>query len=66
MEDFETRLITERDELTTKLDRLGKFLDAQDANETLHTIDRDLLDEQWNIMQDYLHILNQRIERLKK
>lgn len=60
MEEWQTRVVAERDELAGKLDRLTQFLAApKDASGT----DMILLRQQHMAMSTYLGILNQRIAR---
>lgn len=55
---YRNRVLEERDELLTKQTRLAKFLNA---NETNGGKERDLLIEQFNIMQQYINVLHKRI-----
>lgn len=64
MENFKSRLLTERDELKKKLVRLDVFL-GEDYISELDEPQRELLSAQSKVMADYLAILDTRIERLK-
>lgn len=65
MEPYQHRVIRERDELHKKVDKLTLFKDSE-AFENLEAVDRNLLQEQWMAMIDYLDILNLRIERFNR
>ena len=55
------RVITERDELQTKLRALTVFLDSNVTYATLPKLEQDLLQKQEVVMRQYVTILNQRI-----
>lgn len=58
--EWQQRVITERDELQIKLDALSKYLSD---NPDIARIELHALRMQREIMNSYLLILNQRIER---
>ena len=63
MEDFEKRLIIERDDLRDKTSKLLIFI----GSDRFKTIDKEsqmLLQFQYGYMISYLSVLNKRIERL--
>lgn len=62
MQDFQLRVIQERDELKTKWDALNKFFEGK-VYKTLPEIERDDLLDQADYMEAYLSVLNRRIER---
>jgi hypothetical protein len=55
------RVITERDELQTKLRALTVFLDSNVTYATLPKQEQELLQRQEGIMRNYVTVLNQRI-----
>lgn len=65
MSDFKTRLLEERDQLQERVIKLDAFLDSE-AFETISEKQQLLLDDQLALMEDYLWILNTRIEDLDK
>lgn len=64
MEDFQIRVIDERDQLSEKLDKLDSFIES-DRFQDLHWRDRHLLTRQAVCMQSYKEILDERINRFK-
>ncbi len=60
--DWQVRVIDERKELTSKIDKLLAFLNGQ-ASIGLDEEDRNLLEEQYACMVAYQNVLNQRIDR---
>jgi hypothetical protein len=65
MEDYQTRVIEEKDELDNKRAKLDVFIEG-DIFPTLKTRDQDLLVKQTNAMSQYSKILQKRIERFKE
>lgn len=63
MSDFKTRLLEERDQLQEKVTKLDAFLDSE-TFETISDRQQMLLSDQFVAMDDYLWILNARIEDL--
>jgi hypothetical protein len=61
----EHRVVTERDELTEKLEKLEIFIKTS-LFESLSIKDRNLLIEQGKLMDQYLSVLNERIGRFVK
>lgn len=59
---FITRLIQEKADLMTKVEKLGVFLGSGAAS--LNEEERDDLIEQHEHMQKYLHVVSRRLERL--
>jgi hypothetical protein len=55
---WKDRVITERDELKEKLDKLTDFLNSGKDKETNQS---SLLHEQQKVMKEYLDILNERL-----
>lgn len=62
MQPHQERVVTESNDLRTKLDKLSEFI-AGDVFKKLDMEDRDLLVEQRVFMNSYLDVLRQRIER---
>jgi hypothetical protein len=62
-ETWEERLIDEKNELQDKVEKLELFLDSP-ACVAIDRKDRDLLLNQLFTMYHYLHILNQRVDRI--
>lgn len=60
--EFINRMINEREELENKYSKLKEYLNVID-NKTYDSNDFDLLQKQYEIMGDYLVILNIRIRR---
>lgn len=60
MEDWQQRVVEERDQLGEKIDKLKAFLDN---NNKIDEFDFEILDLQLSIMQSYAAILNSRISR---
>lgn len=65
MQDFQQRVIDEKDALEEKLIKLTKFINGQVFN-TLDITERNLLTEQRTYMSRYLNVLNRRITRFPK
>ena len=61
---WKNRLIMERDELQSRLDRLSVFI-VGFSFAKLDQRTKSLLRIQRGLMQDYLEVLNMRIERLE-
>ena len=59
METWVDRLIIERDDLKLKIEKLHKFLDSGEAPDDEEAI----LYDQFEVMNDYLNILNTRLGR---
>ena len=64
-EPHEKRVIIERNEISEKLEKLTYFLSSE-IFKSLHGTDQNLLISQKGAMDQYLCILNFRIERFKK
>ena len=66
MSDFKTRLVTERDELAERYQKLTTFLAKQDHEEHAYIDpeDRRLLTSQASYMAGYLLVLQERCRRL--
>ncbi len=62
MDNWKRRVIRERQTLYKKFDKLSAFKDTKFFQE-LEAVDRNLLQEQWMAMKDYLDILDLRIDR---
>ena len=56
------RVVDEKMELDTKLNKLGEFLETE-IFKNLQKEDKELLKEQYDIMFNYSSILNRRIKR---
>lgn len=63
MEEYQWRVIDERNQLATKLNNLNGFIDTSQMFKNLGKVDQNLLVEQRFHMKDYFDILNLRIER---
>lgn len=63
MADFKTRLLTERDELKEKHEKLSAFLDS-DKSKVVGDRQLALMRVQYRAMDTYLTCLNYRIELL--
>lgn len=61
LQPHQQRAVTERDELSVKLNALADFIDANTTFATLTKTEQDLLHKQEDLMRQYLLILNQRI-----
>lgn len=61
MQEYQQRVIEEKKELDIKITNLSKFLHT-DTYESLTQLNKDLLDDQLNVMLQYSGILSQRIE----
>lgn len=59
MEDYQKRVLEEREELKLKIEKLQKFLDNCNRDEVL---DFNLLQTQLQVMKTYLVVLDARIE----
>ena len=59
---FQLRVITEKEELDTKIAALSAFLEGE-ATRNLHIDDLKLLAAQLNVMREYSDILAKRILR---
>lgn len=59
----EQRVVDERQELFDKHQKLEAFVNEGGIFETLPQRDQELLRRQYSVMEDYLDILNERIER---
>lgn len=68
MQPHEQRVVTEKQELDTKLEKLYNFVfsDNNSVFKTLHPKDRDLLEDQYTAMKRYSEILDKRIDRFMK
>ena len=67
LDNFKTRLVTERDELSSKVDKLSSFLDKYKTDpHAFKTTERhmQLLSAQLDAMNVYLYILDARLEEL--
>lgn len=64
MQDWQLRVVAERDELKKKLDNLSIFTNTA-AFEAMHPIDSSLMVQQAAYMANYLHALNMRIVRFE-
>lgn len=62
MQDYQQRVIAERDELETRIFRLRLFLEHSDAFKALDIQNQGLLNSQLEAMEEYSSILTQRIE----
>lgn len=60
MEDWQQRVVSERDELAARLDRLSAFLEGDRAM-AIESYPRVLLIRQRRVMSEYLSILDERI-----
>lgn len=65
MQDYQSRVIKERDELQEKIDSLSKFIDEGGLFLDLPVEDRFLLCKQRDEMNCYLETLEYRIMRLQ-
>jgi hypothetical protein len=63
MSDFKQRVITEKDKLEVKLDKLNAFNSSEKANE-IDPIQNSLLRVQAGAMYTYLECLKERLVRL--
>ena len=64
MSEFKTRLVIERDELKTKIERLEVAFDGDTFLDTVGTTQYNLLSVQLKAMRTYLECLNCRLEDL--
>ena len=60
MEEYQKRVIVERDELHEKVRKLEEFF-RSDIYLGLDIVERDLMRMQWHAMEVYLRILNMRL-----
>lgn len=65
MEEYQKRVIAERDELDTKLRRLAGFI-QQDTFSPGSNAEHELIVQQYYAMEEYLVILNKRIKLWEK
>lgn len=63
MQDWQERVVEERDALKIKFDRLVQFI--EEGMKGAEGYDRNLLDQQRAHMRAYLNILDARIERFR-
>jgi len=63
MEDWQKRVIEERNELRAKLEKLSDFVGDRDSLYKLPNKDIELLGRQHESMTEYISILNERIGR---
>lgn len=61
MADYQLRVVEERDDLNGKIERLTKFLDTPIYN-SLPVPEKDRLVAQLRVMNEYLKILDARID----
>jgi hypothetical protein len=61
MQDFQQRVVEERDQLAERLTKLSAFINDNPTFTTLPEAAQDLLVDQEAVMQDYLDILEMRI-----
>ena len=64
MQDWQQRVVTEKEELDDKIIRLYIFIQASSA--TINAPDLIILEEQWEVMLRYSNILNRRMLTFKK
>lgn len=64
-ESFMDRLLKERDELSTKIDKLSAFLGKTDLVKTVGMVQAEWLFDQQRVMREYLGILDKRIANLE-
>lgn len=60
-EDWQQRVIMEKNDLAIKLDKLMLFIQSDNHNK-LDTLNKNLLSMQASIMSKYINVLEQRIE----
>ena len=63
MEEFEVRLVKEKEDLEQKLIKLEAFIDSDKFNE-IELVQQSLLSVQFSAMTTYLLCLNERIDWL--
>lgn len=63
MQNFISRLLSEREDLTIKLKKLREFILTDEFHSLSHT-DKDDLIEQMGHMMGYLKVLDRRVSRL--
>ena len=61
MEEYQTRVIIERDKLEVSIRKLLEFMETETYTEA-HPRDQALLDEQLQIMNEYDRVLTERIK----
>jgi len=66
MEDWQQRVIEERDQLKDRTSALQRYMDETPYYSNLHFLDQKLLMKQRVFMEAYLDILNKRIKRFKE
>jgi hypothetical protein len=62
LEEFQQRVLNEKQELDGRIERLGKFLSSSKVD-VVEDIERYDLQEQYYIMRDYSAVLARRIKR---
>lgn len=65
MEDWQKRVVEERDGLAARIGRLQQFM-QRDTFSTVSAEDRRLLQAQYGLMVAYEHVLNKRIARFEQ
>lgn len=61
MQDYQLRVLKEKNELDERIEKLTKFI-ADDYFNSLSPRDQELLNQQQTIMLEYQNILGQRLE----
>lgn len=62
MKEYQQRVITEKQELDAKIEALGTFINTSPIFGTLPSAEKERLEAQWEVMQEYSAILGERIE----
>lgn len=62
MEDYQKRVLKEREELGTRLDALADFISGSKLFPTLHEDEKDRLKRQLDSMQVYYTVLTERMD----
>lgn len=62
----EQRVIQERNDLNEKIQKLDDFIERNDLFKELPSRDQELMTSQYNVMLQYVRILNERIGRFVK
>ena len=62
MQDWQQRVIEERDELAERINKLGAFIGSKRLPEVTTQQDRALLGEQLTLMERYYDVLCRRVE----
>ena len=62
MEDFQQRVVTEKEELDAKIVKLEAFVNNEEKYGALDEDAQNLLEEQLDVMQQYSNILDERIK----